>query len=157
MIRCPRCGRRLADAEPVCSRHGPTKPEQLAQSAPESVPPTAAFEALGYRGLRALGRGGYGVVYAAERASDGAKAAIKLAPIERRDATESIAREVLMLRAVGAPHVPEVYDAGTTDRFSYVAMERVALPTLAELLISFGGPAPIDRFEALAYAILAPL
>jgi len=157
MIRCPRCGRRLADAEPVCSRHGQAKPEQLAPSAPESLPPTAAFEALGYRGLRALGRGGYGVVYAAERMTDGAKAAIKIAPIERRDAADSLAREALMLRAVGTPHVPEVYDVGATDRFNYVAMERVALPTLAEVLVGLGGPAPIVRFEALAYAILAPL
>ena len=157
MIRCPRCGRRLSDAAPVCSRHGPTTAEQLGPPAAESLPPTAAFEALGYKGLRALGRGGYGVVYAAERAIDGAKAAIKVAPLERRDAVESIAREVVMLRAVGAPHVPEVYDAGTTDRFSYVAMERVALPTLADLLIALGGPVPLDRFEALACAILAPL
>jgi eukaryotic-like serine/threonine-protein kinase len=158
MIRCPRCGRRLADAEPVCGRHGPAAQEAAAVvQAADLPPPTEAFAALGYRDLRALGRGGYGIVYAAERASDGARAAIKIAPLERRDATESLAREVVMLRAVGAPHVPAVFDAGTIGQLSYVAMERVALPTLADVLIGCNGPAPLERFEGLAYAILAPL
>ncbi|HET8937148.1 MAG TPA: protein kinase [Polyangiales bacterium] len=157
MIRCPRCGRRLVDAAPVCAKHGPAAVEELTQQVADSLPPIAAFEELGYRNLRALGRGGYGVVYAAERASDGARAAIKLAPLDRRDAAESLQREAAMLRSVGAPLVPEVYDAGKTERYNYVAMERVALPTLADLLLRFGGPAPLDRFESLAYAILAPL
>jgi eukaryotic-like serine/threonine-protein kinase len=157
MIRCPRCGRRLADSQPVCAKHGPAPSVSGPPPMIESLPPSAALEALGFRGLRALGRGGYGVVYAAERESDGATAAIKIAPLERRDAADSLTREVLMLRAVGAPHVPEVFASGTTERFSYVAMERVALPTLAELLIRFDGPAPLDTFESLAYAIMAPL
>lgn len=157
MIRCPSCGRRLADVEPVCARHGPVTPESVALAAGELMPPTAACEALGYRDLRPLGRGGYGVVYAAERTADGAQVALKLAPLQRTDAAQSLARELSMLRAVGAPHVPEVYDAGTIDRFCYLAMERVTSPTLADLLVELGGSAPLERFEALALAILAPL
>ena len=159
MIRCPRCGVRLAASAPACAVHGPAplREADLASDAASALPPTTAFSALGYRIERLLGRGGYGAVYLAERLRDGQRLALKLAARERRDASDCLLRELAMLRAVGAPHAPLVFDSGTTSDFTFVAMELVELPTLAERLIALAGPAPVDVFERVAYAIMTPL
>jgi serine/threonine protein kinase/tetratricopeptide (TPR) repeat protein len=112
---------------------------------------------LGYRVTKLLGRGGFGVVFGAERTEDGSPVAIKLALREQADAIESLTRELAALRTVGPPHVPAVYDSGTLHEGFYVVMERIDAPTLADRMIALAGPAPLATFGELAHAIMTPL
>jgi serine/threonine protein kinase/tetratricopeptide (TPR) repeat protein len=111
----------------------------------------------GYRLTKLLGRGGFGSVYAAERTSDHARVAIKLALRTQPSAIDSLQREAASLRAVGPPHVPSVFEAGQITQGFYVAMERLAAQTLAERMLELGGPAPLELFGSIAYAMLTPI
>jgi eukaryotic-like serine/threonine-protein kinase len=159
MTRCPACGIRVADVEPICPEHGPL-PAPARPRAPQAPVDDATrikFEALGYRIERLLGFGGYGIVYAARRIQDDSPVAIKLAVAEHHDAVASLAREAEALRAIGTPHVPLVYDAAELPGSYYVAMERIEAPTLADRMVALAGPAPLESFASLARAILVPL
>jgi len=159
MIRCPECGLRVPATSPSCPTHGPVPPNSTGSDAPrprDSKLPDA-FAALGYRVVNVIGRGGFGVVYGAERISDGTPVAIKLALNEQSDGPVSLMREVAALRTVGPPHVPEVYESGEIPDGFYVAMERIDAPTLADRMVAFAGPAPLATFAAYAYAIMTPL
>ena len=96
-------------------------------------------------------------MYAAERTHDHAHVAIKLAARGNPRAIESLEREEAALRAIGAPHVPEVYDFGQVAEGAYVAMERIESVTLADRMLELAGPAPLEVFSSLAQAILTPL
>ena len=156
MTRCPRCGLRLRDAAPICSKHGAAAPAARSGESAEPLP-HAAFAARGYHLTKLLGRGGFGAVYAAERTTDHASVAIKLAKRGKPNAVENLQREEAALRAIGAPHVPSVFDSGAISEGFYVAMERIESSTLSERMLELAGPAPLDVFASLAHAILAPI
>src|SRR4051812_44916 len=113
MIRCPGCGMRLRQRQPSCPVHGAVPAAQaVVHTGPANesaglegldLRAPALFASRGYRIGRVLGRGGFGVVFAATRASDGREVAIKIARSERGDAAESLLRECAALEAVGAP------------------------------------------------------
>jgi eukaryotic-like serine/threonine-protein kinase len=157
-MRCPHCGRRLIETAPICAIHGPAA-TPAANSVGEM--PTdalcAALLARGYRVQSALGRGGFGAVYAAERVSDRAQVAIKLAHNDQPGATDRLQREAETLRAIATADVPNVLDADQLPEGFYLVMEKLAAPTLATRMLSFAGPAPLDAFSKLAYAVLAPV
>src|SRR5262245_55677430 len=119
MLRCPRCGLRLSEEKPACPTHGvpavesrnPSRQSGMHWSAKTASSPEtrAAFEAEGYRIQGVLGRGGFGIVYRAERLRDGAALALKVTLPDQPDAQRSLQREADALQLVGPPYVPTVY------------------------------------------------
>src|SRR5687767_13059157 len=103
VLHCPVCGRRFRG--PACPDHGtPTTSEPHDESPAEELPSFPGLRVLGV-----LGRGGFGVVYAAER-EDGRRVAVKTAHRDRPFAEERLRREAEALRRIGPPHVPEILD-----------------------------------------------
>ena len=143
MPRCENCGHRAVGA------HGCPMPT--------SAPP-AAVTVPGYKTERALGSGGFGVVLAASRGSDGAKVAIKIAHAGLATAREQLARERDALRRIGAPAVPALHDEGTLPSGApYLVLEHIAAPTLGDLLDAWAGPAPLDRLPSLVLGLTEAL
>ena len=105
-------------------------------------------EQLGpYRLLGRLGRGGMGVVYAAEHVRLGRRAALKLlAPQLGADPAfrERFVRESQLLAAIEHPNIIPIYDAGEADGLLYIAVRYVEGTDLAKL-IEQEGALPVDR------------
>ena len=72
-----------------------------------------------------IGAGAMGVVWRAHDPKLGRRVALKL--LRRRDEllTERLVREAQAMAQVNHPHVVAVYDVGTTDGSTYIAMELV--------------------------------
>src|SRR6266700_8178976 len=152
MVRCATCGIRLHETTRNCPRHGTTSvPVPPADSVPLAIPALP-----GYRIDRLLGRGGFGVVFAAERLSDGAPVAIKVARGDQpRIANGRLAVEGNALAAIGAPTVPALFDRGElADGAGYLIIEYVRAPTLAERLVDHLGALPASLITPLAPAIV---
>ena len=107
---------------------------------------------------RLLGRGGFGVVYAADPVAGGASVAIKIARPDRPEAASRFVAEIAALIAVGPPHVPEVFEQGElADGTRFVVMERIDAPTLADRLLIQAGPMPLTEAVPLVDAALVAL
>jgi serine/threonine protein kinase len=118
--------------------------------------PTGIVPPPGYRIVGTLGQGGFGIVLAAERAGDERRVAIKVSRAGQPEAAERLLNEADALRAVGAPFVPRLYEAGTlADGSVYVAMELLEEPTLAKRMAETTQPIAIEELAAEADAILA--
>jgi eukaryotic-like serine/threonine-protein kinase len=156
MTRCPACGRRLPDAAPVCAVHGLAPPTPAATSNEDKTPfMIAAPELPGYQVRRALGRGGFGAVFLAERDGDRRQVAIKVARPDNAVAGESLLREAAALAAIGPPHVPAVFEGGELeDGSAYAVLEFVQAPLLADRLCALAAAMPIEDFARQALAIL---
>jgi serine/threonine protein kinase len=78
-----------------------------------------------YELVERLGAGAMGVVWRAHDPKLGRQVALKL--LRRRDEllTERLVREAQAMAQVNHPHVVAVYDVGTTDVSTYIAMELV--------------------------------
>jgi serine/threonine protein kinase len=90
--------------------------------------PDVGDELAGYRLQSVIGRGGMGVVYLAEHAVLGRRAAIKvLAPglASDDDFRERFARESQLVAAIDHPNIIPVYDAGEVGGLLYQAMRYV--------------------------------
>ncbi|HEX9296253.1 MAG TPA: protein kinase, partial [Polyangiaceae bacterium] len=111
----------------------------------------------GYRIERELGRGGFGVVYRAERVADARSAAIKVALPDQAGGTERLVREGDALEEIGPPFVPAVYQRGACAGRYYLAMEFISLPSLADLLVDQVGPMAPAAFRTHAFPILDPV
>ncbi|HEY7281667.1 MAG TPA: serine/threonine-protein kinase, partial [Actinomycetota bacterium] len=98
----------------------------------------------GYRVDRELGRGGMGVVYAAEHVALGRSVAVKVvAPDLAADPSfrERFLREAQLAAALEHPAIIPIYDAGESDGVLYLAMRRVDGGDLAAELAAHG---PLD-------------
>jgi tetratricopeptide (TPR) repeat protein/predicted Ser/Thr protein kinase len=105
---------------------------------------------------RLLARGGFGVVYEAERG--GLRAAVKVAHRDFAVARARLQVEGTLLRKVGPPHVPEIYETGTLgDGTPYLVMEYISDPRLADHLAEIGGPMLIATLSRFADALLDAL
>lgn len=116
----------------------------------------------GYRLLEELGRGGMGIVFRAERRSDGAAVAVKTILPKVHPQPESLKRflrEVKILESLRHRHIVAFRDSGEADGLLYFAMDFVP-GTDAAKLVQAEGPLPVPRalrlalqaFDALAYA-----
>jgi serine/threonine-protein kinase len=86
-----------------------------------------------------IGRGSYGVVYAAHDPVLGREVAIKIIPLasEERYRTQmeaSFLREAKSAGGMSHPSIVTIYDAGKTDTLAYIAMERLHGQDLHEYL-----------------------
>ena len=156
--RCPRCGRRTAQADPGCALHGP-----IATTPPvDGAAPTSEIRRIpvfpGYETRGVLGRGGFGTVFAARREDDGHRVAIKLAHYGDAVAGRHLLQEMAALRAIGPPYVPALHALGRLEDGSfYLVMEHIDAPTLADRLVGRLEPMPLAEAGALATGMLGAI
>jgi serine/threonine-protein kinase len=91
--------------------------------------------------LNEIGRGSYGVVYAAHDPVLGREVAIKLIPLAREEQFRtqmeaSFLREAKSAGGMSHPSIVTIYDAGKTEALAYIAMERLHGQDLHEYLAS---------------------
>ncbi|MEO8188806.1 MAG: protein kinase [Acidobacteriota bacterium] len=99
-----------------------------------------------YEILSPLGAGGMGEVYRARDSRLERDVAIKVLPAALASNAERLKRfekEARSASALNHPNIVTVYDLGTTDGVSWIAMERVEGDTLRKILAS--GPLPLKR------------
>jgi serine/threonine protein kinase len=111
-----------------------------------------------YRVVEEIGRGGMGVVYAAEDQRLGRMVALKaLTPEYTRDATrrERLIREARAAAALSHPNIATVYALEELDGELYIAAELVRGRTLREELGD--GPLPPDRLRQTLLDIASAL
>src|SRR4030095_4990590 len=87
--------------------------------------------------LNEIGRGSYGVVWAAHDPVLAREVAIKvipLAPEARSQVEANFLREAKSAGGMSHPSIVTIYDAGKTDEFAYIAMERLHGQDLHEYL-----------------------
>ena len=129
--------------------------------APDLEPDIELPEQVGaYKILRALGRGGMGTVYLAERSSGDFEhqVAIKLIKpgVFSDSLIERFGRERQILAQLNHPHIAHLYDGGETgDGQPYIVMEYVEGQTLSEWI---GGEIPdivarLDMFLQITEAV----
>lgn len=149
MPRCLNCGARARGPHGACPAPPLAGPEpEVEASAP--VP--------GYRFVGPLGAGAFSRVIAAERLSDGAAVALKIARRRDPQAERELLGEARALKAIGAPAVPALLELTADAEGSPVlALERIEGQKLDALLESRAGPVATDEFAPLADAILAAL
>ncbi|MFD6949091.1 hypothetical protein A6A08_06950 [Nocardiopsis sp. TSRI0078] len=94
----------------------------------------------GYRPLKLLGRGGYGIVYLGSRDS-GEQAAVKLLRTDRFDsgqAQQRFVREIEQLSRVSGPCVASILDADPEAPIPWIATEYIEGPTLQKFIEANG-------------------
>ena len=115
----------------------------------------AAGSRLGpYDVLAPLGAGGMGEVWRARDTRLGREVAIKVLPAEVASDPSRLKRfekEARSASALNHPNIVTIYDIGSADSVSYIAMEKVDGKTLRELL--FTGPLPIRKLLQVAAQI----
>lgn len=125
-------------------------------------------EVQGYRDLKEIGRGGFGVVYAATRISDGQRVALKTLLQTRKPPPRQVAifeRELEIAPQLRHPNVVRCERAGKWNDVHFLEMEFVDGGSVFDLMNSRHGRVPladaapimIDALNGLAYAHTAPL
>ncbi|GEM_PF-2484942 len=143
---CPKCGKPMpngADVGGVCPKcmlafafeGDDSELSKRFPSLKEDPPLTGQFGP--YRILSVLGRGGMGVVYAAQQIALQRKIALKVLPknlAKDIEFTERFQREAKAMASLSHRHLVAVYDFGCIDGRFYYAMEHVEGTSLRELL-----------------------
>src|ERR1700686_5090769 len=99
-----------------------------------------------YEILAPLGTGGMGEVYRARDSRLSREVAIKVLPAEVASDPARLKRfekEARSASALNHPNIVTIYDIGSVESVSYIAMELVAGKKLGDLL--FAGPVPLKR------------
>ena len=111
-----------------------------------------------YEVLSALGAGGMGEVWKARDTRLGREVAIKVLPAEVASDPSRLKRfekEARSASALNHPNIVTIYDIGSVESVSYIAMEKVDGKTLREML--FSGPLPMKRLLQVAAQIAEAL
>jgi eukaryotic-like serine/threonine-protein kinase len=127
-------------------------------NAPQISLPAAAGERIAhFRVLRVLGRGGMGVVYAAEDERLRRVVALKVLRATDAEGREKhrLLREARAASAVRHANIASVYDIGEADGAAYIAMEHIEGQTLRERLGA--GPLAIGEAQSIARELAAAL
>ena len=104
-----------------------------------------------YEIVSAIGAGGMGEVYRAKDTRLGREVAIKVLPAEFSSSQDRLSRfeqEARSASALNHPNIITVYDIGSVDSHSYIAMELVQGQTMRELLEA--GPLSLRRAVTVA-------
>jgi serine/threonine protein kinase len=116
-----------------------------------------------YAVLEEIGRGGMGIVWLAEDRTIGRRVAIKelrvpggVPPQERAVFEARVLREARAAGRLNDPGVVTVHDVLQEDGATYIVMELVEAPTLADL-VAREGPLPQDQVARLAKPLLSAL
>src|SRR5262249_49794734 len=117
-----------------------------------TIPIRVIGETLGsYKITRLIGKGGFGVVYAAEHSLMGRKAAVKLlrpAYSEDKEIVQRFFNEARAAAMIKPRGMVEVYGVGRhTDGSAYLVMELLEGDSLASKM---GGDEPLDTATLLA-------
>lgn len=112
-----------------------TEPQVDTATMPVPMPKTIGRFTL----LNEIGRGSYGVVYAAHDPVLAREVAIKIIPLTREESFRTqieanFLREAKSAGGMSHPSIVTIYDAGKTDSFAYIAMERLHGQDLHEYL-----------------------
>jgi len=108
--------------------------EPLTATEPQIAPGTLSIpvpKTIGrFTILNEIGRGSYGVVWAAHDPVLGREVAIKIIPLAREASFRTqieanFLREAKSAGAMSHPSIVTIYDAGKTDALAYIAMERL--------------------------------
>ena len=125
-----------------------------ADRAAGALMPLAAGSRVGrYEILAMLGAGGMGEVYRARDTRLGREVAIKVLPAALASDPERLARferEARSASALSHPNIVAIYDVGSADHVSYIAMELVSGAPLRALM---GSPVPVRRLLQIAAQI----
>jgi serine/threonine-protein kinase len=108
---------------------------------PAGAPQPALPAIAGYRLVRELGRGGMGVVYLAERESDGSQVAVKTIIPAVAASSKQIGRflrEAEILQQLDHPHIVAFRDQGEANGLPYFVMDYVPGTDAARLLKQHG-------------------
>jgi eukaryotic-like serine/threonine-protein kinase len=110
-----------------------------------------------------LGRGGMGVVWRAQDAVLGREVAIKevvfpatMAEAERRSARARVLREARAAARLNHPAAVTLYDVVADQGVTFIVMELVNAPTLADL-VRGDGPLPVERVAEIGAQIAGAL
>jgi serine/threonine-protein kinase len=117
--------------------------EPMTATLPQAAPPVPVPpQTIGrFTVLNEIGRGSYGVVYAAHDPVLGREVAIKIIPLSseerfRNQIEASFLREAKSAGGMSHPGIVTIYDADKTDALAYIAMERLHGQDLHEYLAS---------------------
>ena len=154
------------EVESLLSSLGAASSGFLESPAIEGVPALSPTERAGSRSvgkgtrlgpyeiLSPLGAGGMGEVYRARDERLGREVAIKVLSAELSEDASRVKRfekEARSASALNHPNIVTVYDFGSSDGLSYIAMEKVDGETLRKLVA--GGPVPIKKLLPIATQI----
>jgi hypothetical protein len=110
-----------------------------------------------------LGRGGMGVVWRAQDAVLGREVAIKevvfpptMPEQERRPARARVMREARAAARLNHPAAVTLYDVVADQGVTFIVMELVNAPTLADL-VREGGPLPVERVAEIGVQVAGAL
>jgi serine/threonine protein kinase len=109
-----------------------------------------------YRTLRELGRGGMGIVWLAEDQVIGRKVALKELRTSSQLELERVLREARTAGRLNSPNVVAVYDVVGEFGLTYLVMELVEAPTLADVMARRGA-LPAEHVIALGLQVLNAL
>jgi eukaryotic-like serine/threonine-protein kinase len=128
-----------------------------------STPAADRLVADRYALIAPLGRGGMGVVWRAQDAVLGREVAVKevvfpptMPDQERRPAQARVMREARAAARLNHPGAVTLFDVVTDQGGTFIVMELVQAPTLAEL-VRTGGPLPVDQVAAVGGQLAAAL
>ncbi|HLV21051.1 MAG TPA: serine/threonine-protein kinase [Polyangiaceae bacterium] len=137
---CSRCGIRISDAPAAAPSQNPSVPAPGPDGdyAPHLADPLiGVIVAERYRILELIGRGGMGVVYRVEHTRIGKLMALKLLSGELsrdRGILARFNREALMVSKLSHPNTVQVFDYGTSEGLTYLAMEYLPGKDLGALI-----------------------